>query len=149
MGRFGITHPDQHHGISWVHSETMTFTQLLEENIHVECVTCTLAGSATILEAAKAVHHGHNCFRRFLYGGEEPRFRVLEDSEDMILEHIASAHPNARPDLQYCFKGPNHQTPRKPIPRHILTSNNRVVGTVQVGVASTPICAMILAIGDG
>ncbi|KAF8321934.1 uncharacterized protein EI90DRAFT_2493348 [Cantharellus anzutake] len=124
-------------------SETMTFTQLLEENIHVECVTCTLAGSATILEAAKAVHHGHNCFRRFLYGGEEPRFRVLEgmelesarasstvngqwecllckpcvtDSEDMILEHIASAHPNARPDLQYCYKGPNHQTPRKPIP---------------------------------
>ncbi|KAF8326859.1 uncharacterized protein EI90DRAFT_1881164 [Cantharellus anzutake] len=112
----------------------MTFAQLLEENIWVECLTCA---QGNVLQAPEAVGHFHRhhphleCVEwRILEGQElettrapnaEKRWSCLlcgywkTCTEDLILEHIASQHPFARPDLQYCYMSVHGELPRKPM----------------------------------
>ncbi|KAF8326854.1 uncharacterized protein EI90DRAFT_1880233 [Cantharellus anzutake] len=123
----------------------MTFAQLLDKGIWVECLTCAQAGQGgKIFEAVEAVMHCNtdHCADiankrlmewRILDGQELASFRTLNPMinkwwgcllcgyerigfEDFILQHVASEHPSARPDLQYCYVGSHRQTPRRPIP---------------------------------
>ncbi|KAF8320176.1 uncharacterized protein EI90DRAFT_2612828 [Cantharellus anzutake] len=137
--------------------DTMTFAQLVEEDIWVECITCVQAGcGARVSQPMGAVEHCRKGLHLNIPHNTTIEWRVLEGqelsaarascavarewwqcllcerkdagTEDCILQHIALQHPSARPDLQYCYLGSERTMPRKCIPDPMLGHKRDDIG---------------------